>query len=126
VSISGTYLLSGLWPPFAEAVRWLLQWCEYLNLSATITDGYRPMEEQAQLYQLGRSQWEVSQRVRKFGQGGAVTDAAPGQSAHNYGLAVDFEGPDQRAVRALAERLGFGIVSWDPGHVEWPNWRALL
>lgn len=126
MAISGTYLLSGLWPPFAEAVRFLLAWCEYFKLNATITSGYRSMEEQAALYRIGRTPTEVQQKLRLQGQRGAVTDAPPGQSAHNYGLAIDIEGPDQQSVLSLARQLGFGLVSWDPAHIEWPNWRALI
>jgi hypothetical protein len=125
VSVSGTYRLSGLWPPFAEAVRYLLQWCEYYNLRAEISSGYRSMEEQAALYAQGRTPDEILQRVSKRGAQGTVTDAAPGYSAHNYGLAVDIEGPDQRSVLSLAGQIGFGLVSWDPAHIEWPNWRSL-
>lgn len=126
MAISGTWYLSGLWPPFAQAVNYLLAYANYYGLSAQIVSGYRSMGEQAALYSQGRTAEEVQARVRKRGRGGAVTDAPPGQSAHNYGLAVDFEGRDQAAVIELARRLGFGLVSWDPAHVEWPNWSTLV
>ena len=126
MATSGTYLLSGLWPPYAEAVRYLLAWADYYNLQSTIVSGYRSLDEQARLYAKGRTQYEIQQRVRKHGGGGSVTDAPPGSSAHNYGLAVDFEGPDQRAVISLARQIGFGLISWDPGHVEYPGWQSLI
>ena len=86
------------------------------------------MREQEELYRRGRSWLEVRRRVKKRGAGGAVTDAAPGESAHNYGLAVDFDGPDRDRARALAVAMGFGTVpgTWDPYHLEWPSWRAAL
>lgn len=125
--LGGTYHLSSLWPPYETAVRdFLMPYCEYYGLQGTIVSGYRSLEEQAALYQKGRTYQEVVNRVRKQGRDGAVTDAAPGESAHNYGLAVDVEGRDQRQIVSLGQALGFGTVSWDPAHLEWPNWRSLL
>jgi LAS superfamily LD-carboxypeptidase LdcB len=126
VSLTGELYLSGLWPPFSDAVRYLKAWCDYLSLNAQIVSGYRSPAEQAADYALGRTPQEVIDRVKKYGQGGAVTDAPPGYSAHNYGLAVDVEGPDQANVLQLAKQLGFGTVSWDPAHIEWPGWRGLV
>jgi hypothetical protein len=126
MALTGTLHLSGLWPPFAEAVRYLRQWSDYYGLEAQIVSGYRTAEEQRRLYAIGRTYDEVRAHVSKHGTGGTVTDAAPGESAHNYGLAIDVEGRDQYAVVELARRIGFGTVSWDPAHVEWPGWRHLL
>lgn len=117
---------STLWPPFAEAIRILALWVEYMGLEATVVSSWRSAEEQERLYAIGRTPLEIRERKKKQGLDGAVTDAPPGSSAHNYGLAVDVEGPDQSAVVALAKRLGFGTVSWDPAHIEWPNWSALV
>lgn len=119
-------IASSLWPPFATAVDYLKAWCDYLNLRGTITSGFRSLEEQAKLYAIGRTPAEIAGRVSKQGKGGSVTDAPPGTSAHNYGLAVDIEGPDQASIIQLAKAMGFGTVSWDPAHVEWPNWRTLI
>lgn len=119
--------LSQLWPPFAQAVTaWLIPWCDYYGLRGTIVSGYRSFDEQDQLYRLGRSQWQYSQRVKLKGTQGSVTDAPPGESPHNYGLAVDVEGPDQARIIDVGRWLGFGTVSWDPAHLEYPNWRSLL
>jgi hypothetical protein len=118
--------LSGLWPPFAEAVRYLIAWADYYGLQAQIVSGYRSPAEQAQLYAKGRTPVEITNQVKKRGQGGAVTDAPPGASAHNYGLAVDVEGRDQSQVVELAKLIGFGTVSWDPAHIEWPQWESLV
>lgn len=126
MALSGSYHLSGLWPPMAEAVRYLQAWCDFYNLNAIIVSGYRSNAEQAQLYAQGRTQSEIANRVSKQGRDGAVTDAPPGSSAHNYGLAVDVEGRDQGSVIQLGQRIGFATVSWDPAHLEWPNWHSLI
>lgn len=93
-----------------------------------ITDGYRSMDDQAKLYAQGRTTT-----------GNVVTMAAPGQSPHNYGLAVDiafqksgklYYGPELYAlVYPIARQLGFALgVDWerfkDAPHFEYPNWQA--
>jgi len=122
---TGLYL-SGLWPPFAEAVRYLASYASYYNYAGVISSGYRSPSEQAVLYAQGRSPSEVAQRVHKALGGLVVTNAPPGSSAHNYGLAVDVEGRDQSSIIRLAQALGFGTVTGDPAHVEWPGWRTLV
>lgn len=124
--LSGMWHLSGLWPPMSEAVRYLQQWAEYFRLEGEVVSGFRSSPEQARLYALGRTPNEVARGIAKHGQGGAVTDAQPGDSAHNYGLAVDIEGRDQGAIIQLGAQIGFATVSWDPAHLEWPGWRSLL
>lgn len=126
MAISGTRYLSGLWPPFSSAVDYLNAWAQYYALSASIVSGYRSLSEQAALYAQGRTQYEIANQISKHGAGGSVTDAPPGRSAHNYGLAVDYEGRDQSSVIQLARAIGFGTVSWDPAHVEWPGWQSLV
>lgn len=126
MALGGTYFLGGLWPPMADAVRFLQQYIEYYNLQVSITSGYRSFEEQAALFAQGRTRSEIINQVRKRGAGGSVTDAPPGQSAHNYGLAVDLDGPHLAYAMDLARQIGFGLVSWDPNHIEWPGWQSLL
>lgn len=79
-------------------------------------EGYRSVERQRQL----------------FGQRPAVTKADAWQSAHNYGLAVDFvpwvdgkwtwlpaDHPDWRILRQQAELRGLdNSLDWDRPHVE--------
>jgi len=126
MAVSGTSYLYGLWPPFSEAVRYLLAYASYYNLEGSIVSGLRSLQEQAGLYAQGRTQSEILNRVSKRGAGGSVTDAPPGSSAHNYGLAVDIEGRDQARIIQLARAIGFGTVSWDPAHIEWPGWQNLV
>lgn len=122
----GTLLLSGLWPPFAEAVSQYLQAADYYGIEVTLVSGYRSMEEQRRLFAQGRTAAEIANHVRLRGARGSVTDAPAGSSPHNYGLAIDIESPQLSDARALAQWMGFGLVSWDAPHIEWPNWRSLL
>lgn len=126
MAIAGSLYLSGLWPPMSEAVRYLLVYCSFYGYQGEIRSGYRSNQEQAALYAQGRSQLEITQRVHKPLGGLIVTNAPPGTSAHNFGLAVDIEGRDQSAIISLARAIGFGTVAGDPAHIEWPNWRSLI
>ena len=84
-------LPEGLHPIVAEKSEELIRLSEQQGINIVITDGYRSIEEQNQIYQQGRSD-----------EGSVVTYAKGGQSYHNFGLAIDF---------ALA--LPDGSVSWD-------------
>lgn len=126
--MTGEWYLSSLWPPFAQAVQILDQYCQAYGLTLVLASGYRGSEEQAKLYALGRTPSEIASHVHKHGGGGAVTDAPPGYSPHNYGLAVDLDSDsrDFESCKQIAVALGFGTVSWDPPHLEWPGWRSLV
>lgn len=91
-----------------------------------ITDGLRTMQEQTDLYAQGRTK-----------PGKIVTNAKAGQSAHNYGMAVDlafqkngalsYDAALYRPVYDLARKLGFFLgADWtsfkDYPHFELPNW----
>ena len=73
---------------FAIRVKKLLDLAYANGLNAQISCGYRSAEEQDALYSVGRTR-----------PGKIVTNAQAGQSAHNYGLAVDifFLTPDGKA-----------------------------
>lgn len=122
----GVLLLSGLWPPFATAVRQYLYWCDQYQIPVTVVSGFRSLQEQERLYRMGRTSAQIAGHVSLQGKFGSVTDAPPGSSPHNYGLAVDLESPRLTEAKGLAVAMGFGTVSWDPPHIEWPNWRGLL
>ncbi len=91
---------------------------------AVITSGYRSLAKQKKLYDAYR-------------RGGPLA-AAPGQSAHNYGFAVDIaivgEPRSSRLYRTLhriAARYGLTPLQaeqlkLDPYHLQVPNWRALV
>ena len=95
-----------------------------------ITSGRRTMAEQAALYAKGRTS-----------PGGIVTNAQPGDSAHNFGLAFDFAFGDAigrptwpkdapwAQVAEIGKQLG---MTWggdwksfvDQPHFELPSWRV--
>jgi hypothetical protein len=96
-----------------------------------ITDGYRSLTEQAKLYAQGRTQ-----------PGKIVTYAKPGESPHNYGLAVDLawrKKPGEafwkvslyKKLAPIARDLGF---TWggdwarfkDNPHFEMKGWREII
>lgn len=84
--------LSDLRPEFKAQVEGWLKNCELVGLDVLVYCTLRDDEEQAALYAQGRTT-----------PGKIVTKAQPGQSAHNYGLALDF-------VPLLA------------GKPQWTNW----
>lgn len=80
-----------------------------------ITQALRTWAEQAALYAKGRTSDEIANHVRKHGHGGAITDAPPGYSSHNFGLAVDLC-PDDPTLAGLQ-------LDWNVNH---PLWQQLL
>jgi peptidoglycan LD-endopeptidase CwlK len=79
---------TGLYPPFADAVSKME--LQANKIGAFLFDGYRSTEEQLVLYSKGREfisptgKWIVTNPRL------VVTDAAPGDSAHNYGVGSDW------------------------------------
>lgn len=87
-------------PKLAERVRSMAELLESENIEIQVTQGYRSWQEQAELYAQGRT-----------APGSIVTNAEPGHSYHNFGLAVDvapFDG---------------GIPDWDANH---PAWKRIV
>lgn len=101
------------------------------GLPVAITSGRRTMAEQKALYDQGRTSG-----------GSIVTNAKPGESAHNFGLAVDFaplnsvgmahwpDNYDWGKVAAIGKALG---LSWggdwtggfvDKPHLEFSAWKV--
>lgn len=94
-----------------------------------ITDGFRSFAEQTALYAQGRTT-----------AGKIVTNAKAGQSAHNFGLAVDlafqkagvlsYDAVLYAKIYPIARALGFELgADWtgftDKPHFEHPNWEKL-
>ena len=84
-------LPDSLHPIVAEKSRALVDAAEEIGIDIVITDGFRSFEEQDALHQQGRTS-----------DGNIVTYAEPGESYHNYGLAIDF-----------ALKIDDGSVVWD-------------
>lgn len=72
-------ILSEVYPGIAVRFRRLRSdWQRYQNLDLLISSGLRSFDEQQKLYNQGR-----------LTPGKIVTNAKPGRSMHNYGLALD-------------------------------------
>ena len=71
--------LEQLYPPFAERIRIMLEACRERGADYFAISGFRSYLEQAELFAQGRTTI-----------GKKVTNAKPGESAHNFGIAVDF------------------------------------
>ncbi len=69
---------TSLYPPFDAKIDALLLAAHEKGLNVGLFQGYRSFEEQAILYSKGRSR-----------PGKIITNAKPGQSLHNYGIAAD-------------------------------------
>lgn len=115
-----------IYPPFMEVLRVFLSKAKEKGLEVDIFQGYRSFEEQQSLYNKGRTE-----------PGDKVTNAKPGQSWHNYGLAVDIvfkpsgkwswaEEHDWNKLGEVGKELG---LEWggdwksfqDRPHFQWPN-----
>lgn len=71
--------LRSLTPEAERQFRIWLRRCREANIPAVIICGTRTFEEQAELYARGRTKPGI-----------IVTRAGPGESAHNFGMAIDF------------------------------------
>jgi len=115
------------------------------GINAQISSGYRSNTQQASIYGMGRPNYWWNKKL--YGnEGSIVSNAQPGQSVHNYGLAIDYflTTPDGntatwvvnaqwRRVAAIGKSLGFtwggdwtGFV--DAPHLEYTKgltWRDL-
>lgn len=95
-----------------------------------ITDGYRSIAEQNELYAQGRTK-----------PGNIVTNARGGQSAHNYGLAVDLAFQKAGALsydsklyalvypiaKSLGVELGADLTGFsDKPHFQYPKWENVI
>ena len=120
---------------FQKQVRGWVNEMVTSRITTLIYCGRRTMEEQAALYQKGRTT-----------KGKIVTKAKPGESYHNYGLAFDwvplkqnpknadlwFADWDDQTAFLLGDQVGlsFGLVgiSWETGHLQsaiYKTWRDI-
>ena len=87
-------------PALAEKIRSMAEMLALENITIKVTQGLRTWDQQAVLYAQGRT-----------APGNIVTDAGPGTSWHNYGLAVDVAPFDD------------GIPDWNVSH---PAWKRIV
>lgn len=96
-----------LHPDAAGKLQEFVQACADNGHDLLVYCGYRSLEEQARLYRQGRTALAIGQKIDKLRAAGfgflgdiiagvgpqkgdkVVTDAAPGESFHNYGMAID-------------------------------------
>ena len=101
--------LDGLCPRFAARCRAIERRASARNVPIRWTSGLRTWDEQAALYRIGRD--ETGRDPARI-----VTNAPPGFSWHNYGLAADFVllRPDGSGVEwsGLADLDGDRIIDW--------------
>lgn len=73
-----------------EAALELIKRAYTENIYVKITSGFRGMEEQAALYGQGRKTYVYNGKDYGDPTKPKVTNAKPGESTHNIGLAIDF------------------------------------
>lgn len=131
--------LTELRPQFADPViKWLGE-CARVGLDVLVYCTFRSMAEQNEIYKIGRTVKGANATARKP-MGDTVTNARGGESAHNYGLALDFvpllAGKPQwdkrsplwaQAIR-IAEKYGLESLANNPrfseqAHLQMPRWR---
>lgn len=109
--------LRGLHPVVREAAEYAVALAETYGIPVTITSGFRTWEEQTKLrqaYLAGNSKFPAN---------------APGDSAHNWGLAFDSWVPPeyQPAWDYIRQAIGFQTYpDRDPVHAEYPGWRNVV
>lgn len=124
--------LNDLRPEIRPMVNAFLTDCVADCIDILVTCTSRTMEEQAALYAQGRT-----------APGRIVTNAKPGQSAHNYGLAIDVvpimngkpdwdgEHPIWQKIGALGQLRGLqwlgapGSPFKEMAHFQHSNWRTV-
>lgn len=73
------------------------------NIYVKITSGYRSFAEQAKLYGQGRNNYIYEGKQYANPNENVVTHAEPGESNHNFGLAIDFVLLSEDGKKALWE-----------------------
>lgn len=116
--ISGAHRLAGLHPQWRAYIEVLLRYYDAAGWEPLIPpDG-------------GLRSWADQARIVRSNP--AATRAGPGQSPHNYGLAVDitsrrgWESREAKQIHAVARSLGLTIGTWDLPHHQVPNWRQYV
>lgn len=111
---------AGIHPVVKTSAIELIKRAYQEGIYVKITHGHRSMEEQAALYGQGRSNYVYNGKQYGNKKAIKVTNAKPGSSYHNFGLAIDYvitneEGTAAywsindkwKRVAAIAKQLGF-------------------
>lgn len=114
-----TIRIGAVHPSLKEYTIELIKRCYIEGIYVQISSGLRTNEDQAYIYGLGRPNYLWN--GKKYGsKGSIVSNAQPGNSIHNYGLAIDYflvsdDGSKSlwtvnekwRRVAAIAKSMGF-------------------
>lgn len=109
--------LSGLQPwltPYHQYAAAIMSYLTNGDVVPIVTSTYRSYDQQAELYKTrAQNPYPVNR---------------PGDSAHQFGLAIDSDVPDQYMPLWIAVRryVGFRVPDNDAVHGEVPNWRSLI
>lgn len=115
--------LAQVHPVLAKRVSGMIGALMVLNINLLVTEGLRTFARQAELYAYGRTTVSntpckhngVALKIGTCNQhplGATITNAKPGQSWHQFGLAVDVV-PDYVAAD------GAQTLDWNPAHDDW-------
>ncbi|MEH6942943.1 M15 family metallopeptidase [Bacillus sp. JJ722] len=104
------------------------------GINVLVTDGYRSMEEQARIYGKGRQSYYYKGKNYGDPDESIVSNAKPGSSNHNYGLAIDFVlcnddasevyyevNAKYKRVAAIGKSLGFAWGGDWKGFKDYPH-----
>jgi peptidoglycan L-alanyl-D-glutamate endopeptidase CwlK len=133
--------LDDLAPVFLSRVRPWLAACRDAKLDPLVYCTYRSREEQAKLYAIGRTRMGADPSPSRP-MGRTVTNAKPGTSAHNYGLALDFvpllygkaqwKAPSELYDKCINLAIRHGLESLrdspkfkEYAHLQFPNWKVV-
>lgn len=117
----------------------LIRRCWAEDVFIVFTDGLRTMEDQAEIYGKGRASFVYNGKQYGNPNVRRVSNAKPGESMHNYGLALDFVtcdgygknidwivGAKWKRAATIAKELGFvwggdWRTFYDAPHIEYSN-----
>jgi peptidoglycan L-alanyl-D-glutamate endopeptidase CwlK len=132
-------LLTDLHPKFRPLVDIWLEDMDQAGMIALITCTLRTGAEQDQLYAIGRTVMGAKPIPVVRPMGLTVTNAKAGQSAHQYGLAIDFvpmncgkpdwsgTTPIWNAAIKLAQTRGMeSLRPMESAHLQMESWRTYI
>jgi len=108
--------------PYAEYAHAI---ADYFGVTARVASVARSWNEQQRLYE----RYQTAVRRGRFPSAQVPYPAnAPGDSAHQYGLAWDSQvAPEYRQWWKEVRRwIGFTVYDHDAPHAELPDWRAVV
>lgn len=115
--IIGRGKLSGLSPYFRPWIDWLLEFADQNGVTVEVVSGYRTIEDQKR----------AAAQARAAGR----PAAAPGRSAHNFGLAVDLvagghsTSSEHEWLMSVWRAVGGEFYPKDAPHFEHPDWKRV-